>query len=71
MGAPLFTALLFAAAGAVSLLAALMGWPWFFRAAQSAWLLRRLGMRGARLAYGAAGLLLLAMAAWLLASLFF
>ncbi len=52
--------LIFLLAGIVSLLASLLDWEWFFTADNASFLVKRLGRNGARLAYGAIGLIFIA-----------
>ncbi|WP_288315110.1 immunity 17 family protein [uncultured Mediterranea sp.] len=53
---------IFAAAGIVSLLAALLDWDWFFTARNTQFVVRNVGRRQARLFYGVLGLILIATA---------
>ncbi len=53
---------IFAAAGIVSLLAALLDWNWFFTARNTQFIVRNVGRRQARLFYGVLGLILIATA---------
>ena len=53
---------IFAAAGIVSLLAALLDWDWFFTARNTQFIVRNVGRRRARLFYGVLGLILIATA---------
>lgn len=53
---------IFAAAGIVSLLAALLDWNWFFTAHNTQFIVRNVGRRQARLFYGVLGLILIATA---------
>lgn len=47
---------LFLLTGAVSLLASLLNWEWFFTTDNASFIVKRLGRNGARLAYGFIGL---------------
>lgn len=47
---------IFLLAGIVSLLASLFNWQWFFTADNAKFLVKRLGINGARWAYGIIGL---------------
>lgn len=60
---------LFALAGAISLLASLLNWEWFFTAHNAQVVVRRIGRTRARIVYGVLGLLLIGMAAFFLHSL--
>lgn len=51
---------IFALAGIVSLLAALLDWEWFFTARNAQFVVRNVGRRQARLFYGVLGLILIA-----------
>ena len=51
---------IFALAGIVSLLAALLDWEWFFTARNTQFIVRNVGRRQARLFYGVLGLILIA-----------
>ncbi len=51
---------IFALAGIVSLLAALLDWDWFFTARNTQFIVRNVGRRQARLFYGVLGLILIA-----------
>lgn len=53
---------IFAAAGIVSLLAALLDWNWFFTARNTQFIVRNVGRRQARLFYGILGVILIATA---------
>ncbi|WP_455587360.1 immunity 17 family protein [Bacteroides sp.] len=53
---------LFAIAGIISLLAALLNWGWFFTAHNAQTVVRRIGRSRARILYGIVGLLLIGMA---------
>lgn len=53
---------IFAAAGIVSLLAALFNWEWFFTANNTQFAVRSVGRQRARLFYGALGIILIGMA---------
>ena len=53
---------IFAAAGIVSLLAALLDWDWFFTARNTQFIVRNVGRRQARLFYGVLGVILIATA---------
>ncbi len=52
---------IFALAGIVSLLAALLDWDWFFTARNTQFIVRNVGRRQARLFYGVLGFILMAM----------
>lgn len=51
---------IFALAGIVSLLAALLDWDWFFTARNTQFIVHNVGRRQARLFYGVLGLILIA-----------
>lgn len=53
---------IFAAAGIVSLLAALLDWEWFFTARNTQFIVQNVGRGQARLFYGVLGLILVGMA---------
>lgn len=53
---------IFAVAGIISLLAALLDWNWFFTAHNTQFIVRNVGRRQARLFYGVLGLILIATA---------
>ena len=53
---------IFALAGIVSLLAAVLDWEWFFTARNTRFIVQNVGRRQARWFYGVLGLLLIAMA---------
>lgn len=53
---------LFALAGTISLLAALLNWEWFFTAHNTQYIVRRVGRSRARIIYGLFGVLLIGMA---------
>lgn len=53
---------IFAAAGTVSLLAALFDWEWFFTANNTQFAVRSMGRQRARLFYGVLGAILIGMA---------
>lgn len=53
---------IFAAAGIVSLLAALLDWDWFFTTRNTQFIVRNVGRRQARLFYGILGVILIAAA---------
>lgn len=53
---------MFLLAGAISLLASLLDWEWFFSADNAKFLVKRLGRNGARWAYGILGALFIAAA---------
>ena len=53
---------IFAAAGIVSLLAALLDWNWFFTTRNTQFIVRNVGRRQARLFYGILGVILIATA---------
>lgn len=53
---------IFAVAGIISLLAALLDWNWFFTAHNTQFIVRNVGRRQARLFYGMLGLILIATA---------
>jgi len=53
---------IFAAAGIVSLLAALFNWEWFFTANNTQFAVRSVGRQRARLFYGVLGIILIGMA---------
>lgn len=53
---------IFAAAGIVSLLAALLDWDWFFTTRNTQFIVRNVGRRQARLFYGILGVILIATA---------
>ncbi len=53
---------IFAAAGIVSLLAALFNWKWFFTANNTQFAVRSVGRQRARLFYGVLGIILIGMA---------
>ena len=52
---------IFAAAGIVSLLAALLDWDWFFTAQNTLFVVRNVGRRQARWFYGILGMILIGM----------
>ena len=60
---------LFALAGILSLLAAVLNWGWFFTAHNAQAVVRRIGRSRARRVYGALGLLLIGMAIYFCRSL--
>lgn len=51
---------IFLLSGIVSVLASLLDWDWFFTADNAGFLVKRLGRKGARLAYGTIGLVFIA-----------
>lgn len=53
---------IFAAAGIISVLAAVLDWEWFFTARNTQFAVRSVGRRRARLFYGVLGLILMATA---------
>ena len=53
---------IFAVAGIVSLLAALLDWDWFFTTRNTQFIVRNVGRRQARLFYGILGVILIATA---------
>ena len=53
---------IFALAGIVSLLAAVLDWEWFFTARNARFIVQNVGRRQARWFYGVLGLLLIGMA---------
>ncbi len=53
---------IFALAGTVSLLAALLDWDWFFTAHNTQFIVRNVGRRQARWFYGVLGVILIATA---------
>lgn len=53
---------IFLLAGIIALFASLFDWEWFFTADNAKFLVKRLGRRGARWAYGLAGVLFIAAA---------
>lgn len=53
---------LFAVAGIVSLLAAVLNWNWFFEAQNAQFIVRNVGRQRARLFYGVLGVILIGMA---------
>ncbi|MBR3977965.1 MAG: immunity 17 family protein [Bacteroidaceae bacterium] len=53
---------MFLLTGAISLLASLLDWEWFFSADNAKFLVKRLGRNGARWAYGILGALFIAAA---------
>ena len=53
---------IFAVAGIISLLAALLDWNWFCTAHNTQFIVRNVGRRQARLFYGVLGLILIATA---------
>lgn len=55
---------MFLLAGAISLLASLLDWEWFFSADNAKFLVKRLGRNGARWAYGILGALFIAAAVY-------
>lgn len=55
---------IFAAAGIVSLLAALLDWEWFFTARNAQFVVRNVGRRQARWFYGVLGIILMGMSAF-------
>lgn len=55
---------IFAAAGIVSLLAALLDWEWFFTARNAQFIVRNVGRRQARWFYGILGIILMGMSAF-------
>lgn len=57
-----FLQTLFALAGIVALLAALLNWNWFFNAHNAQFIVRHMGRLRARLFYGALGGILIGMA---------
>lgn len=62
MTAHLFIQGLFALAGIVALLAAILNWKWFFEAQNAQLIVRNVGKKRARLFYGVLGVILIAMA---------
>ncbi len=57
-----FIQFIFALAGLVSLLAALLDWNWFFTARNTQLIVRNVGRKRARLFYGLLGVVLIGMA---------
>ncbi len=55
---------IFALAGSLSLLAALLDWDWFFTARNAQFVVRNVGRRQARWFYGVLGIILIGMAAY-------
>ena len=55
---------MFLLTGAISLLASLLDWEWFFSADNAKFLVKRLGRNGARWAYGILGALFIAAAVY-------
>lgn len=55
---------IFALAGSLSLLAALLDWDWFFTARNAQFVVRNVGRRQARWFYGVLGVILIGMAAF-------
>jgi hypothetical protein len=55
---------IFLLSGIVSVLASLLDWDWFFTADNAGFLVKRLGRKGARLAYGTIGLAFIAAAVY-------
>lgn len=53
---------IFAAAGIISLLAALLDWDWFFTTRNTQFIVQNVGRKQARLFYGVLGLILVGMA---------
>jgi hypothetical protein len=54
--------ILFAVAGLLALLAAILDWNWFFRVVKTHQLMRRFSRRGSRWYYGLMGVVLITMA---------
>lgn len=52
---------IFALAGIISLLAAVLNWNWFFTARNSQFIVQNVGRRQARWFYGALGIILIGM----------
>lgn len=65
MGPLYFVQGLFALTGFVALLAALKDWDWFFNTRNMQFLINTLGRRRTRIAYGCAGIILIAMAVYM------
>lgn len=59
MGAKYFVQGLFALAGIISFLAALLDWNWFFSAQNIQFVVRSVGRKWARIIYGVLGLILI------------
>ncbi len=62
MEAHYFIITLFALAGIVSVLAAVLDWEWFFTAQNTRFIVRSLGRRRARWCYGLLGVVLVVLA---------
>ena len=62
MEAHYFIITLFALAGVVSMLAAVLDWEWFFTAQNTRFIVRSLGRRRARWCYGLLGVVLVVLA---------
>ncbi len=62
MEAHYFIITLFALAGVVSVLAAVLDWEWFFTAQNTRFIVRSLGRRRARWCYGLLGVVLVVLA---------
>ena len=62
MEAHYFIITLFALAGVVSMLAAVLDWEWFFTAQNTRFIVRSLGRRRARWYYGLLGVVLVVLA---------
>ena len=52
---------IFAVAGIISLLAAILDWEWFFTARNTQFAVKSVGRKGARLFYGVLGVILIGM----------
>ncbi|WP_321478520.1 immunity 17 family protein [uncultured Bacteroides sp.] len=52
---------IFAVAGIIAILAAILNWDWFFNAQNAQLIVRNVGRQRARLFYGALGIILLSM----------
>ncbi len=55
---------IFAAAGIISLLAAILNWDWFFTTRNAQFIVQNVGRRQARWFYGALGIMLIGMSAF-------
>lgn len=60
---------IFAVTGILSFLAALLNWEWFFTSQNAQFIVRRLGLRKSRFAYGIFGLAMVAFAVYLILTL--
>lgn len=66
MGAALFVKIMFVVAGFLAVLAGVFNWDWFFKSRNTAFLVRLMGLKLARLFYVVIGMALLAMAFWII-----